>query len=127
MEKLIFYKKHVLKKWGNYYYKKEGHIINIYIINPTNYKENEKNRLVAFIEEGCYIEKHGRRIKAFYLPKANLDEAEIHIEKDNISTIEEKEYYKVDLGSDGRWQRYAFPCALILDNKQNVEVIQIEQ
>lgn len=127
LEKKIFSMKPFLKKGGNYYFKKEGHIVSIYIIDPMSYKEHDKNSLVAYIEEGCYIEKHGRKIKAFYLPKANLDEAEIYIDKDGISTIEKKEYYKVDLGSGGRLQKYIFPCALIMDDKQNVEVIQIEQ
>lgn len=123
----MFYRKPFLKKRSNYYYKKEGHIVSIYIINPINYKENDKNRLIAYIEEGCYIEKRGRKIKAFYLPKVNLDEAEIHLNKDDISIIEDKEYYKVDLGGNGICQKYVFPCALLMDDKQNVEVIQIEQ
>lgn len=119
-------RKSLMKKLGRYYYKKEGHMVSIYIIDPMDYDENEKDRLIAYVTEGCYIELQKKSLKAFYLPKLNLEEAEISLPNDGIAVIAGNEYYKLDLGSMGAWQKYEAPCALIMDGKQNVEVIQIE-
>lgn len=119
-------RKYFLKKLGRYYYKKEGQMVSIYIIDPVEYDENERNRLIAYITDGCYFEIYQKSLKAFYLPKQNLDEAEIHIQNDGIASIGGNEYYKLDFGSTGACIKYCAPCALIMDNSQNVEVVQIE-
>lgn len=119
-------KKSLMKSWGRYYYKKEGHMLSIYIIDPADFVENEKDRLVAYITGGCFIEKQKKLVKAFYLSKSNLDEANIVLQNDGIVSIDGNEYYKLDFGSMGELQTYTAPCALVMDGRQNVEVIQIE-
>lgn len=115
-----------MRKLGKYYYKKEGHMVSIYIIDPMDYDEYERDRLIAYVTEGCYFEIQKNILKAFYLSKQNLDEAEIHIHNDGIVTIGEAKYYMLDFGSTGACKKYIAPCALVMDGGQNVEVVQIE-
>jgi hypothetical protein len=115
-----------MRKLGSYFYKKEGHMLSIYMIDPGDYDEVEKGRLIAYITEGCYIEKQKKSIRAFYLPKLNLDEAEIQIHNASIVNIGGAEYYVLDFGSMGIWQKYEAPCVLIMDGQQNVEIVQLE-
>lgn len=119
-------KRPFMRKRGSYYYKKEGHIVSIFLIDPMQYDDKEKNRLIAYITEGCYIEKNKNKINAFYLPKENIDEAKISIQNDSITKIKDNNYYKIDLGSRGILYRYTAPCSLIMDDRQNVLVMEIE-
>lgn len=114
-----------MKRHGDYFYKRDGRIAEIYLINPEDFREDE-TKFVAHIEEGCLIEKEGKRVKALLLPKTAIEVLEIKISGSNIVQNGEEQYYKIVLGGTGSYAPYVFPCVLICSTSKEIELIRLE-
>lgn len=123
---LYVFKKPFMKRWGRYYIIKESHIINVFITDPVMYDENDKHKLAFNVGEGCYIEKDKKRVRCFYVPRYILDKENIKMDYDSIETIEGTECYKLDLGSNGGYRQYVYPCILVMSSEKHVELVKLE-
>jgi hypothetical protein len=68
-----------MKRIGKYYLKREGNIATIYLIDPVQYNGEGVEKLATTIYDDCLIEVSKRTIKAFYIPKAFIDQLEVNI------------------------------------------------
>ncbi|MHC1683089.1 MAG: hypothetical protein AB6733_09100 [Clostridiaceae bacterium] len=115
-----------MKKFGRYYYKRDGRIITIYLKDPVLYNDQKEGMLIAQINKDCLIEKQKNKIKGLCIPVNYINEMGIVFNHENCVKIKDKTYYKIDLGSNDNFEPYVFPCSLIMDSKKEIEVIEIE-
>lgn len=115
-----------MKKSGKHYYKKDGRLITIYLIDPAFYNEQQDGMFILEIYKDCLIEKEKKRIKGLCIPTKEIDELGIVLNYDDCISISDNKYYKIDLNGNSNYQQYVFPCILVLNSKKEVELIQIE-
>ena len=115
-----------MKKAGKHYYKKDGRVVTIYLKDPALFNEQKEGMLILQIYKDCLIEKEKKRIKGLYIPTKDIDELGVVFNYDDCISISDNMYYKIDLDSNNNYQQYTFPCILIMNNKKEVELIQIE-
>jgi hypothetical protein len=115
-----------MKKSGKHYYKKNGRFITIYLKDPVLCNKQQDGMYMLQIFQDCLIEKGKKGIKGLCIPTKAIDELAIVINYDDRVSISDTKYYKIDLDGKSNYQRYVFPCVLIMNNKKEVELIQIE-
>jgi hypothetical protein len=119
-------KKLFMKRYGKYFYEKNGRFITIYLIDPVRFDAEKDKKFITEIVQGCLIEKSKKCVKGFYIPTNYFDDLGITINHDASININDTCYYKIDLGGNGNCESYVFPCSLITNSKKQVEIIEIE-
>jgi hypothetical protein len=119
-------KKLFMKRYGKYFYEKNGRSITIYLIDPVRFDAEKDKKFITEIVQGCLIEKSKKSVKGFYIPTNYFDDLGITINHDASININDICYYKIDLGGNGNCESYVFPCSLITNSKKQVEIIEIE-
>ncbi|SDW81085.1 hypothetical protein SAMN05518855_1005200 [Paenibacillus sp. CF384] len=117
--------KFFMKRDGHYVYKRDGRIVEIYVINPVDFQDDE-TKFVVYLNEGCLIEREGKRVKALLLPLKAMSELSLTIMGSQIVQHGDEQYTRIDLGGTGSYVPYVFPCVLICSNNKEVELIRIE-
>lgn len=108
-----------------YYFKIDDGIAIIYIKDPADFVE-EEDKLIVQINEGCFIEKRWKKLKAFYLPKKIIDALQLTIKHSYLVKHGEEEYYKIDLGGSEIIEPYVYPCLLTYNHAKELELIRVQ-
>ncbi len=116
----------VMKKAGLHYYKKESRFITIYIKDPAEIDDNAEGRLVSQINSECFIEVEKKKVRAFYIPVRLMEELGAVIKGDSTVEINNASYHVIDLGRQGSYKPYVFPCILYFSADKQVEEIHVQ-
>lgn len=113
-----------MKKHGNYYYKRDGKIVEIFLKDPTNYDEEEE-KYALNIGEGCLIERNKNKVLSFLIPEKYLEEYSIILNSD-ICKVGEETFKEINLGGNGNYKELLLPCSVIFNANKEAEVIRIQ-
>lgn len=113
-----------MKKHGNYYYKRDGKIVDIFLKDPTNYNEDEE-KYTLNISEGCLIERNRNKVLSFLIPEKYLEEYSIILNSD-ICKVGEETFKEINLGGNGNYKQLLLPCSVIFNANKEAEVIRIQ-
>lgn len=113
-----------MKKHGNYYYKRDGKVVDIFLKDPANYDEDEE-KYALNIGEGCLIERNKNKVLSFLIPEKYLEEYSIILNSD-ICKVGEETYKEINLGGSGSYKELLLPCSVIFNANKEAEVIRIQ-
>jgi len=113
-----------MKKQGNYYYKKDGRIVDIYIDDPANF-DDKLEKFVLEINEGCLISKDKKKVLSFLIPHKYIEEFSIIMNSDLYQAGDEI-YNEINLGGGGEYKIQVLPCVIICNTNKEVELIRIQ-
>lgn len=113
-----------MKKHGNYYYKRDGKIVEIFLKDPINYDDQEE-KYILNLSEGCLIERHKNKVLSFLIPEKYLEEYSIILNRD-ICKVGEETYKEINLGGSGNYKELLLPCSVIFNANKEAEVIRIQ-
>ncbi|MPM50658.1 hypothetical protein SDC9_97400 [bioreactor metagenome] len=113
-----------MKKHGNYYYKRDGKVVDIFFKDPANYDEDEE-KYALNIGEGCLIERNKNKVLSFLIPEKFLEEYSIILNSD-ICKVGEETYKEINLGGSGNYKELLLPCSVIFNANKEAEVIRIQ-
>lgn len=116
----------LMKKAGKHYYKKESRFMTIYLKDPASIDEDAEGRLVSQINSDCFIEKKKKKVTAFYIPVSLMEEIGVHLGAGEDVDINDISYHKIDLGGQGVYQPYVFPCLIYMNAEKQAEEIHIQ-
>lgn len=113
-----------MKEYGAYYYRQDGNSFSIYLVNPKVYDQAKAGQMLVVLQEGCYVERAGKDLKALYLPEKTLNKFELTIGGQRAE-INGEHYLLIDLGSTGGYEPYIYNCSLIYNSEKEVELIEL--
>lgn len=116
----------MMKKHGSYYYKKDGKVVTVYLIDPAVHNEQNTENLAAVIHKDCLIDITKKKLNAFYIPVSVIEELGCRVSCNRIVEIDNRSYYKLDFGSTGNFQNYVFPCVVICNKEKHIEALEIQ-
>lgn len=120
-------KKITMRKQNGFYIKREQRYISIYLIDYADYNDKEEKLVVQVNPGTCLIEKEQKNILAYYIPEQVISDFNINIQNFKQVFLNEKTYYKLNLGGNAKEQIYGYRTTLILNkNSRNIELIQLE-
>lgn len=115
-----------MHKQNGFCIKKEKRYISIYTIDYTEYIQNEEKYILRITPNMCLAEKNEKKIVAFYIPEELINNSNMDIKNFKKIFLNEKIYYKLNLGGKGNLQPYGYSSCLILNKYKQVEVIKLE-
>ena len=119
-------KKHFIKTQNGYSIEKNQRYISIYLINYTDFDENEEKTTVVIEPNQCLIEKDRKRICTLYMPVEILKQNNIFIKDMDVGNIHDKTYYQLCLGGHTAPREYGYSCNLVINSEHQLEIITIE-
>lgn len=114
-----------MKRYGQLLYKKEEQYYTIYFIPPELYNEDSE-KFVVRITQGCEIETERKKLKYFKLPIQFFIENEITYPIDCLSKSNDGNFIELSFGGNGNTVKYSYDCVMIANEKRELEVIELE-
>jgi hypothetical protein len=119
-------KKFFMKKKNGFYVVRDGRVISIFVIDYEDYDKNIEKVMLRILPNECLIEREKKKIFAFYLPAEIMKKNQINAMNYERIKINEKSYYKFDLGGIAKREIYGYSPVLVMNNDRQIEVISLE-
>jgi hypothetical protein len=119
-------KKLFLLKRNGFCVERDKRYITIYLIDYVGYDKKINNSIIQINPGVCMIEKEKKNIYAFYIPEEIMNEFNIMPNGLERVCLDEKNYYKLDLGNQSEPKIYGYTSSLVLNQNNQIELIQLE-
>ncbi|MHB8964234.1 MAG: hypothetical protein ACYC5K_13890 [Saccharofermentanales bacterium] len=115
-----------MKKQNGFCIRRENRYISIYLTDYAEYDEFEGKDIFGIEPNRCLVEKIGKGIRAFYIPEEIFIENGLDTFGFENTILNEKIFYKIDLGGGQDKQFYGYSCMLFINADSHVEMIRLE-
>lgn len=121
-----------IKKWLfksrflKYYYTKDSDMYTVYLQESEDFNEVYDELFQATIKQGSMIEKNKKKPLSFYIQLDVIREANLEFPSDAFITINNKEYFYIDLENrlDRNPEPYLLPCWVDFDREKIVKIVR---